>query len=134
MRVHENLRPLKLILAIGGAAAVLIGLGLIFFGPALVPGAGTVSRTVDSEFRFYATLFVFYGALLLWCLWGTAAKHRAIMVLAGVLFAGGVARLCSVLAVGLPHPFFVAMIAVELGLPPVVILLVRREARTGVAS
>jgi hypothetical protein len=127
MRVHENLRPLKLILAIGGGLAVLIGLSLIFFGTAFVPGAGTVSRTVDSEFRFYATLFVAYGGVLLWCLVGTAGQHRVIMVLAGVLFAGGLARLCSMLAVGLPHPFFMAMTLLELALPPVMILLLRRE-------
>jgi hypothetical protein len=126
--VREAVRPMRLILGLGGAAAVAIGLGLVFFGPALIPGAGEVSRTVDSELRFYATLFVAYGGVALWCLHHLAAKRRVIMVLAGVLFAGGVGRLCSMLAVGLPHPFFVVMTALELGLPPVMLWLLRRVA------
>jgi hypothetical protein len=123
--MREAVRPVRLILGLGGAAAMAIGLGLVFFGPALIPGAGQVSRTVDSELRFYATLFVAYGGVALWCLHQMAAKRRVIMMLAGVLFVGGVGRLCSMLAVGLPHPFFVAMTLVELGLPPVLLWLLR---------
>ena len=41
--------------------------------------------------------------------------------LAGVFFAGGVGRAISLASVGAPHPFFLALMAIELAAPPVLV-------------
>jgi hypothetical protein len=49
-----------------------------------------------------------------------------------VFFAGGVGRAISHLSVGTPHPFFTVLMAIELLLPPVLVLLwlaARRQRR-----
>ena len=122
-------RALQAILAAGGAAAIGIGVAHVALGPALViPGAGAVNATLDSEDRFYATLFVAYGAALLACSRDIDSRRDCIRFLALTLFAGGVARVVSLLAVGWPHPFFVAMTLLELVLPPVIVAMLARVA------
>src|SRR5258707_14050662 len=51
-------RALQGILIVGGIAAVLIALSHIALGPASIPGSVPVNPTMDSEDRFYATLFL----------------------------------------------------------------------------
>ena len=51
-------------------------------------------------------------------------------LLAAVFFIGGLARLISMLAAGLPNRFFVAMTVLELTLPVVFVLM---NARVSVA-
>lgn len=122
-------RTLQAMLAAGGVAAMGIGLAHVALGPALmIPGAGAVNATLDSEDRFYATLFVAYGAALLACARDIDDRRDCIRFLALTLFGGGIARVVSLLAAGWPHPFFVAMMLVELVLPLVIVAMLARIA------
>lgn len=114
-----------------GVAIVGISLGHVALGPSVIPGAVPVNATMDSEDRFYAVFFLAYGAALLWCVQDWQARRREIQLLMAIFFAGGVARLISVAAVGLPNPFFVAMTAVELLLPLAVVWLLRAIRKEG---
>ena len=116
-------RALRLLLLTLGAACAAIGLMHMLFGPAIVPGATAVNATLDSEDRFFGALFLAYGCACLWC--GAAVLERltAANVLAATFFLGGLVRLGSIAAVGWPHPFFVAMAALELAIPPVIVWL-----------
>ncbi len=110
-------RTLQVLLALFGVADILIALLHIVLGPASIPGAIPVNATMDSEDRFYATLFLAYGATLLWCVKDVERKAKVVYFLMLTFFVGGLARIVSILAVGLPNAFFIAMTIVELVLP-----------------
>ena len=72
---------------------------------------------MDSEDRFYATIFLGYGAALLWCVRDIERKSRVVYLLAGIFFAGGLSRLMSMADVGMPIAFFIIMTILELIIP-----------------
>ncbi|MEO1015256.1 MAG: DUF4345 domain-containing protein [Pseudomonadota bacterium] len=102
-----------------GAVCVAIALGHILIGPRIIPGGVPVNATMDSEDRFYATLFLGYGAAMIWSARDLAARRGGFLALIGVFFLGGVARLVSFAQVGPPHPLFIFLAGLELVLPPV---------------
>ena len=106
-----------------GISVIGISLGHIVFGPSVIPGSIPVNATMDSEDRFYAVFFLTYGAGVLWCLKDWRTKLYEIWFLMALFFVAGLTRLISIAAVGLPHPFFVAMTIVEFLLPPFVMVL-----------
>ena len=81
---------------------------------------------MDSEDRFYATLFLGYGFALLYCIKAIETHSELIYALAAVFFLGGIARLISIIQVGLPIPFFVLMMGFEFLLPIAMVLVQRR--------
>lgn len=109
---------------------IVIGISLAHFaiGPDAVIGGSPANATSDGEDRFYAGIFLGYGVALLWCARDVKRKAGYITLLAAVFFVGGIGRLIALIAVGVPHPFFVAMLAVELVLPPLMVLVARRVA------
>ena len=111
-------RLLAAFIALFGAICCLIALAHIAMGPASIPGSIPVNATMDSEDRFYATLFLGFGAALIWCSRDLAARSQAFGALLLVFFLGGVARIVSALAVGLPSPLFIFLGSLELILPP----------------
>jgi hypothetical protein len=86
---------------------------------------------MDSEDRFYATQFLAYGMVVLWCVREVERKTKVVRLLALALFVGGIARLVSMAAVGPPNAFFLAMTALELGVPALMILV---QGRVSAAS
>ena len=108
---------------VGGIAAVLIALSHIALGPASIPGSVPVNPTMDSEDRFYATLFLGFGLTLLWCVGSIERRGKVIRFLIALFFLGGCARAISIMLVGPPNLFFQAMTALELLLPPLIWLL-----------
>jgi hypothetical protein len=122
-------KGLQILLASFGVVAVFISLLHIVLGPKCIPGSVPVNATMDSEDRFYATLFLAYGVALLWCVRGIERKGIYVRLLALVFFVGGLARIVSIFAVGLPNAFFTTMTALELALPVMIILMNARVAR-----
>jgi hypothetical protein len=100
---------LQIYLGIFGVTAIFIALLHILLGPAAIPGAIPVNATMDSEDRFYATLFAAYGVAMLWCIKDIEQKSQVVYFLALTFLAGGFARLVSIAAVGLPNSFFITM-------------------------
>jgi hypothetical protein len=114
------------VLTLGGLAVVGIALTHIVLGPASIPGSIPVNATMDSEDRFYATIFLGYGLGLLWCMRAIDRRANFIRFLAAILFAGGVARVISMVLVGLPNALFQALTALEFLAPLTVWFLLRR--------
>ncbi len=118
------------LLTVGGLAAIVIACVHIAFGPAAIPGSVPVNATMDSEDRFYATLFLGYGVALLWCTRAIDKRALYIRFLAGLLFAGGLARVVSMAQVGLPNTLFLSLTGVEFVAPAAVWFLLRRVERS----
>lgn len=121
-------RALQVFLGLFGATAIFISLLHLVLGPRAIPGSIPVNATMDSEDRFYATLFTAYGVALLWCIKGIENKSQVVYFLALTFFAGGLARLVSMAIVGPPDRFFIAMTVLELLIPPVIAFAQHRAA------
>jgi hypothetical protein len=119
-------RGLQVFLGLFGATVILVALLHIVLGPAAIPGSIPVNATMDSEDRFYATFFAAYGVALLWCIRDIERKSRFVYSLAATFFVGGLARVVSILAVGPPNAFFLAMMVLELVIPPVMVFMQAR--------
>jgi Domain of unknown function (DUF4345) len=110
-------KTLQVFLGLFGMTAIFIASLHIVLGPSAIPGSIPVNATMDSEDRFYATLFAAYGVAVLWCIKDIEHKSMVVYFLALTFFVGGVARLVSMVAVGLPNTFFIAMTVLELLIP-----------------
>ncbi len=57
-------------------------------------------------------------------------QHKRVYVdlLAAAFFVGAIGRLLAILLDGPPHPFYVAMLVLELALPPLMVVVARRVA------
>ena len=84
------------------------------------------------EDRFFAGLFRCYGVALLWCARDVQHRRGYVSLLAAALFVGGIGRLLAVVLVGVPHQFYVAMLVLELVVPPLMVLAARRVAEAPV--
>ena len=113
-------RTLSIILYMGGVATLLIVTAHLLLGSAAIPGASVVSATIDSEDRFYAVIFGGYGLALLYAARDVVERALLIRFLAGLFLAGAFGRILSWVMVGPPHPFFMAMLALELVLPLII--------------
>jgi Domain of unknown function (DUF4345) len=121
-------------LVLFGVIAIGISLAHLAVGPEAIIGGSAVNPTSDGEDRFYAGLFGCYGVALLWCARGVERKQVYVNVLAAVLLVGGIGRLVALIVVGPPDPFFVAMLVLELVLPPLMVLAAKRVAQPAAAA
>ena len=119
-------RLFQAFLVLFGVIAIGISVAHLAIGPEAIVGGSAVNPTSDGEDRFYAGLFGCYGMALLWCVRGVERKRVYVNVLAGALLVGGIGRLIALIVVGPPDPFFVAMLVLELVLPPVMVLAAHR--------
>lgn len=119
-------KVLQVSLGVLGSAAVVISLMHVALGPAAIPGSIPVNATMDSEDRFYATMFLAFGVALLSCVPRIERKAGRAYFLMTVFFLGGVARLISLFFVGPPHSFFILMTAIELTIPLMLAYLIHR--------
>ena len=131
-------KSLQVFLGLFGITATFIASLHIVLGPSAIPGSIPVNATMDSEDRFYATLFAAYGVALLWCIKNIERKSMVVYFLALTFLVGGLARLVSMAAVGLPNAFFTVMTMLELLIPFVMAFMQSRiskdtDAQQGVA-
>ena len=118
-------RWLERFVVLFGVVCCGIGLTHIVFGPRSIPGSVPVNATMDSEDRFYATLFVGFGGALIWCARALDARAGVFRALMAVFFASGVSRIISAIAVGPPGALFIVLGGLELALPPLLLLWLR---------
>lgn len=121
-------RSLQAFLIVFGVVVIAISLAHFAIGHDAVMGGSQLNATSDGEDRFYAGIFGAFGAALIWCARDVEHRYFFISALAAAFFVGGIGRLLSLILVGPPHPFFVAMLILELVLPPILVLWARRVA------
>ncbi|MEQ1541936.1 MAG: DUF4345 domain-containing protein [Novosphingobium sp.] len=118
--MSRNQPLLRSFLTVFGLVCVGIALAHIAVGPASIPGAVPVNATMDSEDRFYASLFLGFGLAHIWAARDLPSRKGIVLALQAVFFVGGLARIVSLVAVGPPAPLFVFLGALELLIPPLV--------------
>lgn len=105
-------------------ALILEGMMPLLNDPDVVVDMATPN--VDSELRFFAPFFVAYGGLVFLC-----AKHLRTHLyyvphLLGIFLLGGLGRVLSYVIIGTPHPMFIPLMAIEVGLPIILYFLYTR--------
>lgn len=113
-------------LALFGVIVIAISLAHMAIGARAIIDSVAVNPTMAGEDRFFAGLFLCYGIALLWCARDVQRKRVYVNLLAAAFFVGGIGRLLAVVLDGAPHPFYVAMLVLELALPPVMIVMANR--------
>jgi hypothetical protein len=123
-------------LALFGVIVIGISLAHLAIGPEAIIGGADVNPTSDGEDRFFAGVFLCLGIALLWCVRDVQHKRIYVNFIAAGFFIGGIGRLLALILVGTPHPFYVAMLVVELAVPPVMVFAANRvaEPADGVSS
>lgn len=126
-----GLRLLRWFLTLFGLVCVCIALAHIAFGPASIPGSVPVNATMDSEDRFYASLFLSFGLAHVWAAQDLSRRAGLVLALQATFFVGGLARIVSLFAAGPPIPLFIFLGALELLVPPLVWWWLRRAFPAG---
>jgi hypothetical protein len=107
----------KYLAAATGASSVAIGCYHFTEGVASVPGATDANATVDSRERFYSAIFAGYGLAWIQAARRSPISDGEVRVLAGVMLAGGIGRLISVVRNGPPHWFQDVLTGIEFAFP-----------------
>ncbi|WP_078292422.1 DUF4345 domain-containing protein [Mycobacterium sp. D16R24] len=110
-------KVLKYLAILTGVICVAIGLYHLIGGPGTVIGGGGITASNDSQERFFAGLFAVYSAAWIWVARQSPIPGIAIRFLAAGLLVGGLGRVASLIDSGVPHPFWIVMLAVEILIP-----------------
>jgi len=124
-------RALSLLVLVFGLVCCLIAAAHIALGPRAIIGSVPVNATMDGEDRFFASLFLGFGATLTWCSRDLIARRRLFGALLLVFFVGGLARVLAAAETGWPHPLFIGLGLIELVLPPALWIWLRAETKDG---
>ncbi len=127
-------RVFQAFLALFGVIVIGISLAHFAIGPQAIIGGVAVNPTMAGEDRFFAGLLLSWGIALLWCARDVEHKRVYITLLAAAFFVGAIGRLLAILLDGPPHPFYVAMLVLELALPPLMVVVARRVAEPDAAA
>jgi hypothetical protein len=115
-------RALSALLLVAGAVPIVTGVFTVLTGAGGIPGENETSASVESELRFFAVFWIAYGATVIWTAPRAARETTLVRALMAVLFLGGIARAIAWAAEGHPHGLFIVLMAIELLLPPAIVL------------
>jgi hypothetical protein len=111
-----------------GLVAVVSGIGGMVLGPSDVADP---SFALDSNFRFLSTFLAGAGVILFWSLTRLDRASAELRFVSALVFLGGCARLLALTGGATPDAAYVAYIVAELVLPPAIVGLQTRLARSG---
>lgn len=123
-------RTFQAVLVLSGLFVVATGALDIVTGTALLPDSREIPVNVDSQYRFFASIWLTLGAVLLWIVPRPEQAVGPLRAVCGAVFLGGLARLLSLAVAGVPHPMFLAFIVIELVVPPALVIWQNRLTRT----
>ena len=112
------LRCFALVIFLVSALHLVLGVGADVLLGAKIPAAAISDPTLDSQNRFYGVCFSLSAVLLIVCASGIPRYATVLRCVLWVFFAAGIARLVSVAIYGFPSAPVVALLVVELVVPP----------------
>ena len=112
--VISSKTALQIVVAVLAATPVLVGFEGVLSGPEFLHVLRPWPVDLDSHFRFLSGFFLAVGIAWYSCIPDIETKMERFRLLATCTFAGGLARLVSLLTVGAPSPGHIAGLCVEL--------------------
>jgi hypothetical protein len=122
--VNER-RILQLVVAVACLVPLTTGAESIWRGAAWLAKA-PVPTDLDSHFRYVSGIFFALGVAVATCVPGIERKGARFRLLGLTVVAGGLARLWSLVEVGVPGRGHLFGLAMELGVVPLLMLWQRR--------
>jgi hypothetical protein len=94
--------------------SLITGIGDLAGGAASLPGATTtIAASVDSELRCLSIFWLAFGVFCFWVARNIKARGKFIPMIALVMLVSSVARLVSIIIVGMPPTILVVALVVE---------------------
>jgi hypothetical protein len=94
----------------------------ILHGPGFLGHPPVVPTDLDSHFRYISGIFFAVGVAFATCVPEIETKGPRFRLLGALVIAGGLSRLVSLVAVGVPSKGHVFGLAMELGVVPLLLL------------
>lgn len=114
-------RPLQALFVGLGSVAIMAGTFAVLTGSSGQLEGSETTASEESEFRFFAAFWIAYGVAALWVAPRVDRETTAVRALALALFVGGLARGLAWISAGPPHAVFIALMSLELLIPPLVV-------------
>jgi hypothetical protein len=111
-----------MIVAIACLVPLITGGQSILSGPGFLGHAPVIPTDLDSHFRYVSGIFLAVGVAFATCVPGIEARGPRFRLLGALVIAGGLARVVSLVAVGVPSRGHVLGLAMELGVVPLLMV------------
>jgi hypothetical protein len=126
VRVSRGFRPLQIIVALLGVAAMIAASIAVARGPSVRNAGTAVTAGLDHQYRYFAGAYFAVGVLVVVTAFNLRRWGRYLPLAAIVVFTGGIARLWSIVDVGASGTNQYALVALESLIVPAVALWHRR--------
>jgi hypothetical protein len=115
-------RLLQAVIAVACLLPLIVGGQGILHGPAPFGHLADVPKDLDSHFRYISGIFFATGLGFVSCIPNIERKGPRFRLLGGLIFVGGVSRLISLIAVGVPSQGHVLGLGMETIVVPLLML------------
>jgi hypothetical protein len=119
-------RGLRGLLYAGGALATSAGLHTLLAGGRSFPPWRHADAVLESELRYYGGFYAAFGLHVLRTAPRADRDPEAVRAIAATVFLSGLGRAGGWRAIGRPHPLQRVLLALELGLPVLMVAGQRR--------
>ncbi len=126
-------RLLQIVVAIACLVPLTVGGQSILHGPGGIGHLRDVPIDLDSHFRYISGIFFGVGVAFATCVPAIERKGPRFRLLGALVVAGGLSRLVSLVAVGVPSRGHVLGLGMELGVVPLLMLWQWRFARSSLS-
>lgn len=114
-------RLLQAVVALACLVPLSAGSMGVLFGPGSLRGMDAAPADLDSHFRYLSGIFLGVGLAFVSCVPGIEDKGPRFRLLGALVVAGGLARLGSLLSVGMPSQGHIFGLVMELGVVPLLL-------------
>lgn len=115
-------RLLQLVVTLACLVPLSVGGQSVLHGPGGIGHLRAVPIDLDSHFRYISGIFFGVGVAFVTCIPAIERKGARFRLLGGLVVAGGLARVVSLIAVGPPSRGHLFGLAMELGVVPLLML------------
>jgi hypothetical protein len=122
-------RLLQAAVALACLVQLAMGAAGVTRGPDVLSGVAAAPADLDSHFRYLSGLLFGLGLAFASCIPAIERRGTLFRLLGLIVVAGGLARLASLAAVGLPSRGHVFGLVMELGIVPLLMIWQSRIAR-----